>query len=204
MDAHHASPDEPIINISGDKIALGPWQRTFLPLYLRWINDWEVTRTWLLQLAPRTWEAQEEIYGRVSKGSADTADFTIYERTSLRPIGYTVLEDIRPLARTATFHVLIGEKACWGKGYGTETTTLMLDYGFTLLGLHNIHLSVDSFNERAIRAYTRAGFRPYGRRREARRLGLHVGDIIYMECLASEFQSPALHRLLPRGSNDSA
>jgi RimJ/RimL family protein N-acetyltransferase len=199
MDATHLSASGPIINITGNKVALGPWRHELLPLYLRWINDWEVTRTWMPRLAPRTLEAQEAIYERISKGSEDIIDLTVYERSTLRPIGYTVLEDIRPRARTATFHLLIGEKECWGQGYGTETTILMLDYGFTLLGLHNIHLTVDSFNERAIRAYTRAGFRVYGRRREARPFGGQVYDTIYMDCLATEFQSssPAFQRLLP-------
>jgi diamine N-acetyltransferase len=98
--------------------------------------------------------------------------------------------------RTADFDIAIGEKDCWGKGCGTEAAALMLDYGFTALGLHNIHLSVWSFNERAIRAYRRAGFREIGRRRGAHRLGGQAYDVIYMDCLATEFQSPVLRRLL--------
>ena len=73
----------------------------------------------------------------------------------------------------------------------------MLDYSFTALGLHNIMLTVYSFNERGIRAYTRAGYREVGRRREAFRLGGRTFDVIYMDCLATEFQSPVLHTLLP-------
>ena len=78
-----------------------------------------------------------------------------------------------------------------------ETTRLVLDYGFTALGLHNVMLVVDSYNERGIRAYTRAGFKTIGRRREAHRLGGRPFDLILMDCLASEFQSPDLHQLLP-------
>ncbi len=33
-----------------------------------------------------------------------------------------------------------------GRGYGTETTRLMLDYAFTALGLHNVMLTVFVFN----------------------------------------------------------
>jgi len=50
------------------------------------------------------------------------------------------------------------------------------------------------FNQRGIRAYTRAGFKPAGRLREARRLGEHAYDEILMDCLASEFQIAALTR----------
>jgi hypothetical protein len=48
--------------------------------------------------------------------------------------------------RSATFGILIGEPECRGKGYGTETTRLMLDYAFTALGLHNVMLTVFEFN----------------------------------------------------------
>jgi len=57
-------------------------------------------------------------------------------------------------------------------------------------------LTVSPYNERGIRAYTRAGFREFGRRREAWRLGGRAYDVVYMDCLATEFQSPVLHRLL--------
>ena len=189
--------DQPIINIAGEKVALGPHRRDLLPFYLKWINDFEVTRTYGTQFRTWTWEARQAWYERVSTGGADFADFTIYERATLRAIGYTNLEDLDHFNRTAKFHLLIGEQDCWGKGYGTETTTLMLDYGFTALGLHNIMLTVFSFNTRGIRAYTRAGFRIVGRRREAHRFSGRAYDVIYMDCLATEFQSPVLSRLLP-------
>jgi len=59
-------------------------------------------------------------------------------------------------------------------------------------------LTVLSFNGRGIRAYKRAGFKEIGRWREAHRFGGRAYDVIYMDCLATEFQSPLLHRLLPK------
>jgi RimJ/RimL family protein N-acetyltransferase len=75
----------------------------------------------------------------------------------------------------------------------------MLDYAFVALGLHCVHLSVHSYNERGIRAYTRAGFKVAGRWREAHRLGGRAYDVILMDCLATEFQSPVLKYPLPDG-----
>ena len=186
----------PIVNIEGDKVALGPHRRDLLPLYQRWINDFEVTRTLGVDMRPMTWEAEEAWYDRASRGERDVL-FTIYERATMRAIGNTGLHEIDHHHRTATFGILIGEKDCWGKGYGTETARLMLDYAFTALSLHNILLTVASYNERGIRAYLRAGFREIGRRRESRRMGGQASDTIYMDCLATEFESPVLRRLLP-------
>jgi diamine N-acetyltransferase len=56
-----------------------------------------------------------------------------------------------------------------------------------------------SYNERAIRAYTRAGFQVGGRHREAKRLGNQAFDVIYMDCLATDFQSSVVKDLLPGG-----
>jgi RimJ/RimL family protein N-acetyltransferase len=126
-----------------------------------------------------------------------TVGFAVYEQATARPIGYSMLLHINHFDRLADFDIILGAKDCWGRGYGTETTRLTLDYGFTILGLHNIMLTVRSYNERGIRAYTRAGFRPMGRRREARRVGGHAYDLIYMDCLATDFHSPTLHHLFP-------
>ncbi len=186
----------PNLNIVGDKVALGPRSRDLLPFYLKWINDFDVTRTLAIGWHPVTWEAEDAWYEDTEKAK-DMVMFTIYERSTLRPIGNTALVKIDHLHRTAEFAIMIGEKDCWGKGYGTEATTIMLDYGFTALGLHNIMLCTYAYNEPAIRAYTRAGFEVIGRRRQAHRLGGHAYDIILMDCLASEFQSPVLRGLLP-------
>ena len=109
---------------------------------------------------------------------------------------YDLLLSLEPHFNSSEFGLLIGEKECWGKGYGTETTRLMLDYGFTCLNLHNIMLRAYSFNERGLRAYRRAGFQEIGRRREAIRLAGRVHDEVLMDCLATEFESPLLLQLL--------
>jgi len=188
-------PDGPIVNIVGEKVALGPRRRDLLPLYQQWMNDFEVTRTLGVGWRPITWEFEEAWYARVSQNEREIG-FTIYERASLRPIGSTGLHDVDHQHRTAGFGIVIGEKDCWGKGYGTEATVLTLDYAFTGLGLHNVILTVYADNERGLRAYTRAGFRVIGRRREALRRGGQANDVVYMDCLATEFEGSILRRLL--------
>ena len=84
---------------------------------------------------------------------------------------------------------MIGEKDHAGaKAMAHEVTKLMLDYGFTCLGLHNIFLWVCAANERGIGAYRRAGFQMAGRLRQGQRLGGRAYDAILMDCLAAEFQ----------------
>ncbi len=183
------SKEGPILTIVGDLVALGPLRRDLLPLYQRWVNDLGTMRTLGLPPSPMTSEKEEEWYERQSKTEDDTP-FTIYERETLRPIGNTGLHGIDHRNRTATFGILIGEPECRGKGYGTETTRLMLDYAFTALSLHNVMLQVFEFNAAGIRAYQKAGFNEFGRRRKSRMMGGRLWDEIYMDCLSSEFERP--------------
>jgi RimJ/RimL family protein N-acetyltransferase len=185
---------EPILTLVGEKVALGPLRRELVPLYQRWMNDFEVTRTIGRPMWPLTREAEEDWYEGAARGEREVT-FTAYERASLRPIGNSGLMGIDHQRRVAEFGILIGEKDCWGKGYGTETTRLVLDYAFHGLGLHNVMLRVYAHNLGGIRVYERAGFRLIGRRRDSWRMGDLVRDELYMDCLATEFESPYLRRL---------
>ena len=186
---------QPIINIVGEKVALGPIRRDLTHLFQTWSNDFKVRRFEGLML-PISLESSEDLYSRISKDE-NQAYFVVYEKTQLRPIGNAGLAGIDHANRTAEFFIMIGDKESWGKGYGTEVTRLMLDYGFTCLGLHNIFLWVFATNERGIRAYRRAGFRVAGRLRQAKWRGGRAYDLLLMDCLATEFQGGALSHLMP-------
>jgi RimJ/RimL family protein N-acetyltransferase len=183
--------------IVGEKVALGPLNRQHLPLYMRWFNDLDVMRTYSVRWSPRTQEETEQWFQRVTRDE-QAVGFSVYARERMIPLGYTMLHNINHYHETADFDIILGEKSHWGQGFGTEATQLTLDYGFTALNLHNIMLTVRSFNERAVRAYQRAGFRIFGRRREARQFAGQWHDVIYMECLASEFQGRVLQQLIPQ------
>ncbi|GIW06088.1 MAG: N-acetyltransferase [Dehalococcoidia bacterium] len=186
---------DPVHNLVGEKVALGPLRRDLVPLYARWMNDFEVTRNLGAWVGPLPIEREEAWYDAAVRDSNE-AHFTIYERTSGSPIGTSGLTGIDYQHRRATFGIVIGEKECWGKGYGAETARLVAGYGFTGLGLHTIELSVYSFNERAIRAYRRAGFRENGRRREAFWVAGRPYDIIRMEILSTDLPIGELGRVV--------
>jgi RimJ/RimL family protein N-acetyltransferase len=184
-----ANGGQPVINLRGALVGLGPLSPEYLDLYVHWFNDFDARRAYAPPLIPRTRKSCEEWLERVSRGEPGTVQFGIYELSTLRPIGWTQLDGIDRFQQTAEYGIFIGDTTAWGKGYGTETTTMMLEYGFSLLHLHSIMLQVDSDHEPAIRAYRRAGFREFGRQREVRWRERGRCDAIYMECLAREFQS---------------
>jgi diamine N-acetyltransferase len=184
----------PIHNIVGKAVALGPLRRDLLPLYLEWFNDFAALRNLDDAPRPRTLEAREQWYEQRTTDER-AAWFTIYATDGWQPLGTTAWGAIDYRNRTAEYFVYIGAHGNRGKGYGTEATRLMLDYAFTALGLHNVMLAVVAFNLAAIRAYEKAGFREIGRRREAWWMGGKLWDVIYMDCLATEFTSPVLSKI---------
>lgn len=184
---------EPIVNITGDRIALGPLRRDLLPLYHRWINDFATSRN-LGRIVPQTFEQEMAGVENMGTNPRDIA-FTIYERPAMHPIGTAGLGSIDHRTGRADFGIMIGEPDARGKGYGTETTRLILDYAFTALGLRNVALTVAEWNVAGQRAYLKAGFREFGRRRQCWPMGGRWYDEIHMDCLATEFESPVLKHL---------
>jgi RimJ/RimL family protein N-acetyltransferase len=185
--------ERPPITVEGNLIALGPHRRDLIPTYHRWHNNVATLRTFALAL-PTTFEQEEALYSELT-AAKDKVFFTVYERASWQAVGATYLTDIDHRHRSAEFGVLIGQVIWRGKGYGTETARLMLDFAFTALGLHSIMLTVYAFNLAGRRAYEKAGFREVGRRRESHWMAGQFWDEIVMDCLATEFTSPVLNRV---------
>ena len=80
-----------------------------------------------------------------------------------------------------------------GKGYGTEALGLLVEYGFQQLNFHSICLHVYSFNERAIRAYKKIGFKEAGRLRECYWADGRWHDRLIMDLLDHEWLSFQSH-----------
>src|SRR5215469_9816576 len=180
----------PVVNITGNLTALGPFDESLAEALHRWYNDFAVTVLDGGVPHPQTMEVSRGEVARFSTDDKTRYAFAIYERTTMRLIGFVDLRNINYRQRTAELGIMIGEHDCWGKGYGTETLYLVLDYAFSMLGLHNIMLSMAGSNERALRTYRRVGFREIGRRREIGSIGNTFIDAIFMDCLSTEFHSP--------------
>ena len=122
-----SNPGSPIINISGEKVALGPYSRELMPLFQRWLNDFEVTRYLSLGLRPMTWRAEEKWYENICKSERDVL-FVIYDRATMHPIGGCGLHDSNPSIARLSSASSSGKRSTgvrvWGRGY-----RLVLGYG---------------------------------------------------------------------------
>ena len=174
--------------IEGQRVVLKRHVADNLGAFRRWYSDPEVARLARYQDTPMRSDEVDRFF-QVRALGPESLTMAIHERSSDRLIGTCAFSQMDGENGSALYHITIGEKDVWGRGYGTEATQLMVDHAFGTLGLHRVALSVFEFNERAIRAYTRVGFLTEGRAREAVWRDGRWWDELSMSVLAPEWHA---------------
>ncbi|MCB8944109.1 MAG: GNAT family N-acetyltransferase [Ardenticatenaceae bacterium] len=133
--------------------------------------------------------AQVQQYCERLLAADDRADYAIIRQEDGGYAGEVVLNNIDWTNRSANFRIALSQKGFFGKGYGTEATQLILDYGFHQLELHRIELEVYDFNPRAQHVYEKVGFVREGVRRDVLLWDGEYHSAIVMSILAHEFEA---------------
>ena len=156
--------------------------------FVRWNQDTEQHR--LADDDPaQLWsekKIKEDIEKRAEK-NPQSFRFSIRTLDDDKLIGGVGLWGISWTHAEAWLGISIGERDYWGRGYGTEATRLILQYGFVELNLRRISLGLHAYNERARKSYEKVGFVMEGRMRgEGWRDGVHY-DSLWMGILREEW-----------------
>lgn len=181
--------------LEGDIVYLSPIHLDDLYQYTQWLND--------LQITFRLGNASENISLQKEKEYLEQMckeghNYAIIEKETDTLLGNVSLFDINPIHRRAELGIFIGDTEKRGKQYGTEAMELLLAYGFKVLNLNNILIKEFEFNTQAIRAYTKLGFKEFGRRSQSYYLNGTYWDECYMEILEKDFKSNLLHDIFPQ------
>jgi diamine N-acetyltransferase len=184
-----------LILVQGNRVGLGALRHDLIPAYLRWRSDPEVMRGTGESTQVPTVEAVQAWYEQATRPGNSEVHFTIYDLDDVAPVGTALLVRVDQHAGTAEFGLTIGERR--NQGLGSEATKLVLDWAFTVMGLHNILLVTFSWNLPAIRAYSKAGFREIGRRRGAVLTFGQRYDQVLMDAVADEFTDSVLAKHAP-------
>jgi len=173
--------------MTGSTVGLSAMRMDDVPTIARWNQDLEFTARIGTPGEAHTLEMRQDAFNRNSKFRGDGAEFAVIELASGRLIGFGGLHDITRAMVGALF-VGIGEPTERRKGFGTEATRLICEYGFFFRNLHSIKVEVHEYNEVARRVYERLGFRIVGRLRGANLLNNRRYDEIIMDLLRSELE----------------
>lgn len=185
-----------IRKIEGSKIYLAPMDVEDAPIYVRWLNDPEISVYLNAFSVTIGLEREKEFLAQSLR--EQRPEFGIRLAADDRLIGNCGIVNIDQVNRKAEIGIFIGERDLLGQGYGREAVMLLLDYGFNVLNLNNIYLRPYSFNTRAIRCYEACGFKEAGRLREAKIINGQKYDEVWLDILASEFQGSSLHDQLTK------
>ena len=117
----------------------------------------------------------------------DEIVWVIAEKEGDRCVGHVGLYNIDHRVRCAEFAIMIGDKACWGKGLGKQVSISVMEYGFEQLNLHRIKLTVLVTNVRAVKLYEKIGFRKEGTLRHEQYRDNQYVDVLVMGILKGEW-----------------
>ncbi len=137
--------------------------------------------------------ATQSPYSRyMIKKYLENAHRDIYEVKQLRlvicnydhkSIGLIDLFDLEPKDKRAAIGILIADPADRKKGYGAESISLICDYSFKHLALHQVYANVTTDNDASVKLFESLGFTRVGIKK----------DWIFVD---NKFKDEALYQLI--------
>lgn len=155
--------------MTGPEVHLRALEPADIDLLYVWENDtaiWHLGNTLVpfsrFVLEQYLLNAQNDIYTnkqlRLMIGLNNPVDST-------QTIGSIDLFDFDPFNRRAGVGILI-TNAQRHKGYASEALSLLKNYAFTLLGLHQLYCNIDTDNSKSILLFNKQGFEQCGEKKD--------------------------------------
>lgn len=147
-------------------------------VYLRALEPEDLDFVHKVENTEEFWEisATQAPYSRyMIKKYLENAHRDIYEVKQLRlvicdyddkPVGLIDIFDLEPKDRRAAIGILIADPTQRGKGYGSESLSLITKYAFAHLALHQVYVNITSDNESSRVLFENQGFEKVGVKKE--------------------------------------
>lgn len=156
-----------------------------IPLLVQWYSDPDVLHWLGMSEAPTATYESEAARFQATEDDLTRRSWTIETREG-KAIGNIALINLNDLHATAELGISVGEKAYWGRGYGTDAIRTLLAHAFGQMRLRRVWLITDADNERGIRSYEKCGFVREGLLRGHRLRYGEPLDMLSMAVMAGE------------------
>jgi RimJ/RimL family protein N-acetyltransferase len=166
------------------RVQLVPLADRHLDATFQWVNDPAMMR--LLGRAARVEPDEHRRWFERLKQRTDCRYFSVETTDAGRHVGNIWLWDINTADAKAEVRILFGDESARGRGYGSEAICLLADLAFDTMSLRRLYAYVFSINQRAKRAFEKAGFRSEGTLRQDRRVADEYVDVYLLGQLASD------------------
>lgn len=158
--------------LQGDRVKLCKFEeRSIIPEYLAWLNDPEVNKFLDTGRFPIS---KEEVFApkddknlmfmiMVNFYMGDIDGREMQDKDYSKYIGTCSLHKIDWITRKGEIGYMIGNKAYWGHGVGTEVVELLTDYGFNRLNLNKLVAGVVGGNTGSMEVLERNGYKQFAK-----------------------------------------
>jgi [ribosomal protein S5]-alanine N-acetyltransferase len=165
------------------KIFLRPLDPAELgPYYVNWMNDPEVVQYLESRWCAHTLDSIRNYVRQMNESSSDFL-YGIFLTKTGRHIGNIKIGEINRIHKFANIGLLIGEKSCRGRGFGTQAIILATEIAFRELHLNCLTAGIYSNNQSSYRAFLKAGWKDVGRYKKYRLSeGIFVDQINVQIC----------------------
>lgn len=168
--------------LTGTKVRLRPITFADTDYIVKWRNTQSVRVNFIFREQFTAQMHNNWMRSKVMTGQV--VQYMIEDLQRGQPIGSVYFRDVDYHNQSAEYGIFIGEEGSRGKGLGSETARLFVDFGLNTLGLHRICLRVLSGNDSAYRSYEKAGFVKEGIFRDMVKLDGQFRDVIFMAVIA--------------------
>lgn len=169
--------------IEGELVRLRPIMIEDTELIVAWRNNPRVRQMFIFR---EKFTTEMHLHWMETKvASGQVIQYIIEEKASNTPLGSAYFSDINHIYRSAEYGIFIGEDDAIGKGYGSETAKLFIDYAFKKLNIHRISLRVLEENQIAYRSYISVGFKKEGVFRDMVYLDGEYRNVVFMAIIES-------------------
>ncbi|MFG2597043.1 GNAT family N-acetyltransferase [Streptomyces sp. NPDC048462] len=163
--------DTPEGGIAGGATLLIPATEDHLPLLAEWFASPEFVRNWGGQPLTR-----EEVAAKyIGRRRPAVVSFLVLNGAD--PVGYAQYVTAGP--REGGIDMVLLPHA-QGRGHGPDAARALVRHLLTVVGWERVTVDPEASNHRAVRAWSKAGFRPVGPR----------GSQLLMECGSARAQEP--------------
>lgn len=155
--------------------------------YISWLNDSEVCKANTHATIPNN-HSKTLAYVESVEGSQTEIVFAIRWKENDIHIGNVSLQGINWINRTGEYAVLIGNKKYWNKGVGSESLSLIIQYGLITLNLNRIWSGMFITNKGAMKICEKNEMKKEGVLREAVFKNGKYLDVVIYSILQKDFK----------------
>ena len=170
----------------GEKVYLSPQDSGDALLYVEWLNNYDVSKYVDQHVKNINLNSEREY---LEKNESDRYNFAIVDKETDKLIGSIGLSHVKNIHRTAELGIFIGDTNYLSHGYGSDAIKLLLDFAFNQLNLNNIMLKAISNNKRALKAYSKCGFKEFGVWEKSHFYDGQYYDLVYMNITRDDFNN---------------